>query len=74
MKGIAALVPVTVHPDKVPPLYQTHYHSYTENAEGVPILGKKEMMNYFKYADVSPDDESCFVLLPGEEHKNLPPT
>jgi versiconal hemiacetal acetate esterase len=33
IKGIVAMVPLTLHPENVPEEYKADYKSYTENAE-----------------------------------------
>ena len=74
IKGIASIVPVTVHYDNVPEEYQTLYKSYSDNATNVPVLDKEGMTGFFKEVEVSPGDPSCFILLAADDHKNFPPT
>lgn len=74
IKGIASLIPVTVHYDNVPEKYKSQYKSYTENESGVPVLDKEGMSVFFKENAVSPDDANLFILLAADNHKNFPPT
>lgn len=75
IKGIASLIPITVHYDNVPEEYKSQYKSYTENESGIPVLDKEGMTGFFKENAVSPDDATCFpLLLATDNHKNFPPT
>ncbi|KAK5080784.1 Telomerase-binding protein [Exophiala xenobiotica] len=73
MKGVAAMVPCTSHPDNVPDKYKPKYKSYTENAEGVPIIDRKSMEIFYEYLGADPNDPSCYTLLATDNHKNFPP-
>lgn len=74
IKGIASIVPITVHYDNVPSKYQSQYKSYTDNEAGIPVLDKEQMTNFFKENNISPDDSTVFALLATDNHKNFPPT
>jgi versiconal hemiacetal acetate esterase len=45
--GVVALVPPTTHPTNVPSEYISMYKSYTENADGAPIIDRSSMETYF---------------------------
>ncbi|KAK4543517.1 Telomerase-binding protein [Oleoguttula mirabilis] len=74
LKGIAAMVPATVHFDNVPEQYRAAYKSYAENATDVPILDKESMEIFYKYLGADPKDPSLFTLLAADSHKCFPPT
>jgi versiconal hemiacetal acetate esterase len=64
IKGIAAFVPVTVHPSYgVPSKYKEKYTSYKENATGVPLIDAGTMDTFFKSVDCKPDCAITFALL-----------
>lgn len=74
IKGIVAIVPLTLHPDNVPAEYASDYKSYTENATNVPIIDRESMNQFYEYTGVSPTDSSYFTLLDTSNLKNYPPT
>ncbi|EXJ94727.1 hypothetical protein A1O1_03124 [Capronia coronata CBS 617.96] len=74
IKGIAALVPCTLHWDHVPAEYQAMYTSYEDNKENVPIIDKGSMKTFYEHAGADPEDADTFVALATENHKNFPPT
>lgn len=74
IKGIASLVPITVHYDNVPEQYKSQYNSYAENESGVPVLDKEGMTTFFRENSVSPSDATVFPLLATDNHQNFPPT
>lgn len=74
VKGIAAVVPCTLHWDNVPSEYQSIYKSYEENKEGVPIIDKESMDIFYTHAEVDPKDSDIFTALATDNHKNFPPT
>lgn len=47
IKGVVAMVPVTLHWDHVPAEFQADYKSYVENAASVPIIDKSSMESFF---------------------------
>jgi versiconal hemiacetal acetate esterase len=47
IKGIVALVPVTLHYSNIPEELKNMYKSYGENAVGVPIIDKQTMTIFF---------------------------
>lgn len=73
IKGVAAMVPMTVHPENVPGKYQDQYKSYTENAEGVPVIDKAVMYTFINELAADPQDKSAWTLLDTDNHKNFPP-
>ena len=73
IKGVASLIPITVHYDNVPEKYKSRYNAYTENATDVPVLNKEGMTTFFRENAVSPDDPTCFPLLATDNHKSFPP-
>lgn len=74
IKGIAAFVPVTVHPSHgVPKEYASKYTSYEENKSGVPLIDADTMQTFFQSVDANADDETTFVLL-SEKLAEFPPT
>lgn len=74
VRGIVAIVPLTLHPKHVPEEYKADFKSYTENAEGVPVIDKKSMDQFYEYTGVDPKDKSYFTALDTENLKNFPPT
>lgn len=73
IKGVAAMVPATVHPDAVPSKYQSSYKSYKENEKDVPIIDRNSMDIFYKHLAADNNDSSAYVLLAEENHKNFPP-
>lgn len=74
IKGVAAIVPCTLHWDNVPAEYQSLYKAYEENKEGVPIIDKNSMKIFYDHAGVDPKDSDIFTALATDNHKNFPPT
>lgn len=74
IKGVAALVPCTLHYDHVPEEYKSIHKSYEENKEGVPIIDKESMRIFYTEAGVDPKDSDIFTALATDNHKNYPPT
>lgn len=73
IKGVVAMVPITVHPDNVPEKYKSLYKAYDENKSGVPIIDRNSMEIFFEHLGGSNDDPSLYVLLDKDNHKNYPP-
>ena len=74
LKGIVALVPLTVHYDHVPAKYKSMYKAFTENATDVPILDKNSVDIFYRELGVDPKDPEVFILLAEDIHKDFPPT
>ena len=74
LKGIVALVPLTTHWENVPSKYASKYKSYTENADGAPVIDKESMDIFYKAARADPKDPSCFTILATDKHAEYPPT
>jgi len=74
IRGVVAIVPLTLHPDHVPAEYTSDYKSYTENAENVPVIDKRSMLQFYEYTGVDPKDSSYFTALDVDNLKNFPPT
>ena len=74
IKGIAAMVPVTLHYDHVPEELKSKHKSYVENGDGAAVIDKKSMAIFFEEAGVDPKDPDVFTALDSENHKNFPPT
>lgn len=73
MKGVAAMVPTTSHPDHVPDKYKSMYKSYTENAKDVPIIDRNSMDIFYEHLAADPQDSTAFTVLATDNHKNFPP-
>lgn len=73
IKGVAAMVPLTIHPDRIPEKYKANYTSYTENAKGVPVIDRESMDLFYNALGASGGDPECWVLLDEANHKNYPP-
>jgi len=73
IKGVAAMVPMAVHPDNVPAKYKSQYKAYEENAKGVPVIDKNSMEIFINHLGTDQSDKSAWVLLDTENHKNFPP-
>ncbi|KIV82066.1 hypothetical protein PV11_04202 [Exophiala sideris] len=74
IKGVAAIVPAALHYDHVPAEYQSIFKAYEENKEGVPIIDKESMRNFYDLTGVDPKDSDIFTALATDNHKNFPPT
>lgn len=74
LKGIAAIVPVTLHYDNVPEKYKSMYKAYTDNEKDAPIIDKESMAIFFEHGGLDPKDADTFTALAEENHKNFPPT
>jgi versiconal hemiacetal acetate esterase len=73
IKGVAAIVPATLHYDHVPEEHKSKYTAYTENGDGAAIIDKNSMAIFYEHAGVDPKDPDTFVALDTENHKNFPP-
>jgi len=74
IKGVAAIVPATLHYDNVPEEYKQLYKAYEENATDVPIIDKKSMQTFYHHAGADPKNSDTFTALDTDNHKNYPPT
>ena len=74
LKGIVAMVPLTVHWDNVPSKYASKYTAYKDNETEAPVINKQSMNDFYKAAAVDPSDSSCFTLLATDKHAEFPPT
>lgn len=74
LKGIIALVPLTVHPDNVPEKYKSQYTAFEDNAKDVPVIDRESMEIFYKHAGADPKDSSLFTLLATDKHAEFPPT
>ncbi|KAH7080861.1 carboxylesterase [Paraphoma chrysanthemicola] len=74
IKGIAALVPCTLHFDNVPEEYQAIFRSYDDNKENVPVIDKESMETFYSAASANPADKDIFTALATDNHANYPPT
>jgi len=74
LKGIAAIVPCTVHMDNIPEKYKSMHTSYEDNKLDAPIIDKESMEIFYREANVDPKDPDTFVALAEDNHKNFPPT
>jgi versiconal hemiacetal acetate esterase len=73
VRGVAAMVPATLHYDHVPDEYKDMFKAYEDNKTGVPIIDKNSMEIFYKYAGVDPKDSDVFTALATDNHKNFPP-
>ncbi|KAH7378188.1 carboxylesterase [Cadophora sp. MPI-SDFR-AT-0126] len=74
IKGVAAMVPCTLHFDNVPSEYQYMHKSYEENKTDVPVINKESMEIFYREAQVDPEDSNTFTALATDNHENFPPT
>jgi versiconal hemiacetal acetate esterase len=75
VKGVAAVVPVTLHYDNVPEEFKSIYKAYQDNEKGEAVLDIDSMKNFFAVAGVEdPKDSDFFTALATANHKNFPPT
>lgn len=74
LKGIAAQVPATTHPDHVPEKYKSMYKSYTDNAKGVPVIDKNSMDIFLEHLGGEKSDPNLWTIHATDNHKNFPPT
>lgn len=47
IKGVVAIVPVTLHWKNVPAEFQEDFKSYFENADNVPVIDKSSMESFY---------------------------
>ncbi len=73
IKGVAAIVPVTLHFDYVPEEYKSMFTAIQENEKDVPIIDKESMRSFYTFAGVDPRDSDTFTALATDNHKNFPP-
>ncbi|KAK5189348.1 Telomerase-binding protein [Exophiala xenobiotica] len=73
IKGVAAIVPVTLHYDHVPEEYKSMFKAMQENEKDVPIIDKESMRSFYEFAGVDPQDSDIFTALATDNHKNFPP-
>lgn len=62
VKGVVALVPVTIHPDAVPGEMEARYTSYEEHAENT-VNTKSAMMTFWELYSPSPENPYASCLL-----------
>ena len=62
IRGVAAIVPATLHFDHVPEEHKSEYKAYTENEKGVPIIDKESMRIFYEGLGAAPDDADTFVV------------
>ncbi|KAJ8061507.1 hypothetical protein OCU04_009321 [Sclerotinia nivalis] len=74
IKGIAAIVPCTLHFDNVPEGYKSIHKSFEGNKTDVPVIDKESMEIFYREAKVDPKDSDIFTALATDNHKNYPPT
>jgi versiconal hemiacetal acetate esterase len=72
LKGIAAVVPCTTHPENIPSEYASQHKSYEENKTGVPIIDRESMDTFYHHAGVDPKNSDTFTILATDNHKNYP--
>ncbi|KAK0277449.1 hypothetical protein LTR91_006080 [Friedmanniomyces endolithicus] len=73
LKGIIAMVPLTLHYDHVPAKYKDMYTAYKDNAKDTPVIDGESMQIFYKHAGVDPKDPGTFVAL-SDNLKDFPPT
>lgn len=75
IKGVAAIVPLTLHYDHVPEKYKSMYTAYNDDENGVeaPVINKESMKIFYDEGGARPDDSDIFVALAEDNHKNYPP-
>lgn len=73
IKGVAAVVPATLHFDHVPEEHKAMYKAYTDNEKDVPIIDKNSMQIFYDNLGAQADDPNTFVALDTDNHKNYPP-
>jgi versiconal hemiacetal acetate esterase len=54
IKGVAAIVPCTLHYDYVPEEYKSMFKAFQENEKDVPIIDKESMRSFYDFAGVDP--------------------
>jgi versiconal hemiacetal acetate esterase len=47
IKGVVAIVPLTLHWDNIPAEFQEDYRAYVENATDVPIIDASSMKTFY---------------------------
>lgn len=74
VKGVVALVPVTLHPENVPTKWAHRYLSYVENGDDVPVIDRYAIDGLFATAALEGAGENFFVGLDESNHRLFPPT
>lgn len=74
VKGVAAVAPMTLHPDNVPSEYRSMYNSYQEFKTDSPCIDDCSMRYFFKAANIKSADERYLPGLSTENHPYFPPT
>ena len=74
IKGVAAIVPITMHYDNVPENLKSKYQAYEENGKGAAVIDKESMEIFYEAAGVDPKDSDIFTAYATDNHKNFPPT
>ncbi|KAL3442012.1 Alpha/Beta hydrolase protein [Aspergillus insuetus] len=73
IKGVVALVPLTLHRDNIPAKFRKDYRSYVENATDVPFIDGSSLKTFYEAVDTDPNDARIFTAL-SPHHHNFPPT
>ncbi|KAE8168031.1 Alpha/Beta hydrolase protein [Aspergillus tamarii] len=73
IKGVVALVPLTLHWDNVPAEYKGDYTSYDDNADNVPVIDRSTMESFYQAVGADPNDSNIFTALSPHLPK-FPPT
>lgn len=74
VKGIVAMVPLTMHPEFVPSELRPMYKSYKENAFDVPVIDKSSMDTFYDAVLADARDDEQFAALAFKNHDKFPPT
>ncbi|KAJ5126433.1 lipase/esterase-like protein [Penicillium atrosanguineum] len=72
IKGVAALVPLAVHPKNIPSHHESSHRSYQECANG-PVNTANAMATFLESVEAKEDDPGVFVLL-SRHLDRFPPT
>ncbi|KAJ9636174.1 hypothetical protein H2204_005446 [Knufia peltigerae] len=73
IRGVAAIVPATLHFDYVPEEYKSIYKAYKENEKDTPLIDKEAVRTFFEATAVDPRDSTFFTALATDNHQNFPP-
>jgi versiconal hemiacetal acetate esterase len=74
IKGVAAVVPMVLHPSNVPDEYKSIYTAYEDNKDGAAIIDGISMSIYLEHSGAKLDDAEIFIGLDTDNHKHMPPT
>ncbi|KAF2997196.1 hypothetical protein E8E13_006420 [Curvularia kusanoi] len=74
IKGVVAVVPVTLHPQNVPERFKAEYTAYEQNGDDSPMINRTSMEQFFDLAEIDSHNLEYFSAADLDGHRLFPPT